>query len=143
MNSITIFWLALAVILGIVEAVTPSLICIWPAIGALITWLLSYLGAPLWLQIVSFIAISLLLVLITRPLAKKFVTKKIVATNADRVIGTEGIVVHSIDPIENSGQVKTMGQIWSAKSSDNSVIQVGTHVTVIALEGVKVIVKQK
>lgn len=142
MNSLVIFWISLTIILLVIEAMTPTLICIWPAIGALLAWVLALADAPLWLQIVVFIVASVILIILTRPLAKKFVSKKIIATNADRIIGAEGVVIQAIDPIENAGQIKAMGQIWSAKSADNEIIQSGTHVTITSLEGVKAVVKQ-
>lgn len=142
MNSLVIFWISLTIILLVIEAMTPTLICIWPAIGALLAWVLALTDAPLWLQIVVFIVASVILIILTRPLAKKFVSKKIIATNADRIIGAEGVVIQTIDPIENAGQIKAMGQIWSAKSADNEIIQSGTHVTITSLEGVKAVVKQ-
>ncbi len=142
MNSLVIFWISLTIILSVIEAMTPTLICIWPAIGALLAWILALVDAPPWLQIVVFIVSSVILIILTRPLVKKFVSKKIIATNADRIIGAEGVVIQTIDPIENTGQIKAMGQVWSAKSTDNEIIQNGTHVTITSLEGVKAVVKQ-
>jgi len=140
MSNSAIFWLVLTIVLGIVEAATPTLVCIWPAASALITCVLASLGAPLWLQIVVFVAITVVLLILTKPLVKKYVAKKTVATNADRIIGSEGIVIHEIDPIDNMGQVKVMGQVWSAKAENNEILPIGTHVTIKKLEGVKVVV---
>ncbi len=143
MSGTTIFWLLLTVVLIIIEAATPMLVCIWSAIGALAACVIAALGTPLWLQIVIFVAISVVLIILTRPLAKKYVTKKAIATNADRVIGAEGIVIQKIDSIENSGQIKVLGQVWSAKSENGEIVETGAHVTITALEGVKAIVKTK
>ena len=142
MNSLVIFWISLTIILSVIEAMTPALICIWPAFGALIAWVLALADAPPWLQVVVFIAASVVLIILTRPLAKRFVSKKIIATNADRIIGAEGVVIQTIDHIENTGQIKAMGQVWSAKSADNEIIQNGARITITSLEGVKAIVKQ-
>ncbi len=60
-------------------------------------------------------------------------------TNADRVLDQEGIVIKSIDPLEGVGQVKVMGQIWSAKA-DQSIPE-GTKVKVLRMEGVKIVVE--
>lgn len=143
MNETAIFWLVLTVLLGIIEISTPTLVCIWPAIGGLLTFGCAMFGVNIWIQIAVFVITTVILIILTRPLAKKYVTNKVTATNADRIIGTEGVVIQNIDPIENSGQVKVMGQIWSAKSENGTPIQSGVRVAVTALEGVKVVVKAK
>ncbi len=143
MSIPAIFWFGLTILLSIIEAATPTLICIWPAIGALITGILAVLGFSIWVQIAAFVILTVVLVILTKPLVKKYVSKKIVATNADRIIGAEGIVIQEIDPIENTGQVKVMGQIWSAKVADNKSIQPDEHVIIKSLDGVKVVVESK
>lgn len=143
MNNQALFWLFLAVVLGIIEAGTVNLVTLWPALAALVTALFAAAGVGTTVQSVIFIVISAVLLALTRPLAKKIMTKKTVATNADRIIGAEGVVIKRIDPVENTGQVKVMGQVWSAKSTDGRVFEEGAVVTVTALEGVKVIVEEK
>ena len=142
MNNQALFWIVLAVTLGIIEACTVNLVTIWPAISALFVAILASIGVGQTAQSVIFIVISAILLALTRPLVKRISSKKFVATNADRIIGAEGIVIKRIDPIENSGQVKVMGQVWSAKTNDGTVIEENEFVTVSALEGVKVIVKK-
>ena len=95
-----------------------------------------------WLAII-FVILSAVLLICTRPLVKKFVNRKTIATNADRIIGADGIVTNRIDPINNSGQVKIYGQIWSAKSRFGIPIEENTLVIVTALEGVKAVVEEK
>lgn len=142
MNISAFFWLATAIVLGIIEASTANLITIWFAISALITAVFAAFGignAPL---LVIFVVVSAVLAISTRPLTKRFLSKKAVATNADRIISANGTVIEDIDPIENSGKVKVMGQIWSAKSIDGKPLSSGTAVQVKALEGVRVVVEK-
>ncbi|MBQ9757429.1 MAG: NfeD family protein [Clostridia bacterium] len=143
MTQLTIFWILAAVVLGIIEASTVNLITLWFAVSALVTAVFAALGAGVGAQITIFVVLSAVLVLLTRPLAKKFVSKKTVATNADRVILKEGIVTQKIDTIENSGQVKVMGQVWSAKTRNGETLEEETPVVVEALEGVRVVVSAK
>ncbi len=143
MTEISLFWLSLAVILGVVEAVTPSLVTVWFAAGALVSAIAAAFGGGIVLQITLFVLVSAVLLATTRPLSKKFVNAKIVATNADRLIGKEGIVLLDIDSIENCGQVRVMGQVWSAKASDGERIERNSRVTVVALEGVRLVVVPK
>ncbi len=143
MTPQTVFWLSLAIVLGLIEASTSNLITLWPAISAVFTAIFAALGLDnMWLSVI-FVSVSAILLICTRPLVKRFVTKKAVATNADRIIGADGIVICRIDPVENTGQVKILGQIWSAKARTNSIIEENAKVTVVALEGVKAVVEAK
>lgn len=143
MNEWTALWLIAAVALGIIEASTVNLITIWFAISAFVASIFAAIGMGISVQIAVFVVISVILVAVTRPLAKRFVTKKAVATNADRIISAEGVVIRRIDTVENRGQVKVMGQVWSAKSKNGETLEEGTPVVVEALEGVKVVVSAK
>ena len=86
MNEWTALWLIAAVALGIIEASTVNLITIWFAISAFVASIFAAIGMGISVQIAVFVVISVILVAVTRPLAKRFVTKKAVATNADRII---------------------------------------------------------
>ncbi len=140
MNTLTVVWLIVAVVLGVVEASTVNLITLWFAVSALVAALIAAFGAGVGVQITVFIVVSAILVVATRPLAKRFLNRKIVATNADRIISAQGVVVEEINSVKGIGQVKVMGQVWSAKSANGDNIADGTDVKVVALEGVKVVV---
>jgi len=142
MNGNSIFWLALAVVLGVIEASTANLITVWFAVSALVVAILAALGVSGIALPIIFVVLSATLVVATRPLTKKFLSKKTVATNADRIISATGTVIVDIDPVENAGQVKVMGQIWSAKTADGAPLEAGTAVRVVALEGVRVVVER-
>ena len=142
MNGNTIFWLALAVVLGVIEASTANLITVWFAASALVVAILAALGISGSALSVIFVVLAAVLVVATRPLTKRFLNKKAVATNADRIISATGTVIVDIDPVENAGQVKVMGQIWSAKTADGTPLETGTTVRVVALEGVRVVVEK-
>ena len=98
------------------------------------------MGGPIWLQILLFLAVSLVALAFTRPLAKKFLDRRREYTNADRVVGAVGIVIQDIDNVLAAGRVTVMGNSWSALSADGSKIDAGTRVHVEKIEGVKLIV---
>lgn len=137
MNGLVIFWIAVAVILGIIESLTLSLTCIWGAVAAIFCAVISSFGIPVHFSVYAFILITALLLMATRPVVRKFLTKENTPTNADRIIGAEGVVVKKIT-VDNAGEVKVMGQYWSAISSGNSEISEGTRVLVRSIDGVKV-----
>ena len=135
-------WLIIAVVLGVIEASTSTLVTIWFALAALIVAGIAIFVENIWVLFAIFIIISAVLVVITRPLTKRFLNKRTVATNADRIILAKGIVTEQIDPIQNTGQVRVLGQIWSAKAVDGEPIEVDAIVMIKALEGVKVVVER-
>ncbi len=143
MNIMVIMWLALAAVLAIIEAFTVSLVTIWFALGAIGATLAAAFGASEVLQIVVFVVLSTLLLIATRPLARKLLKGKGEATNADRLIGAEGKVIEEIDPVENSGQVKVGGKIWSATTANGERIEVGEFVVVESISGVKAVVHKR
>lgn len=138
--SMTIIWSALTVLFLVVEAATVGLASIWFAIGALCALIAAALGAPVWLQIIWFIVISAATLILTRPLAKKYINGKRQATNADRVIGTVCRVTEKIDNIAETGAAAADGKIWTARSADGSVIDTGALVTIKDISGVKLMV---
>lgn len=138
-----IVWLAILIIMVVIEIVTLGLTTIWFAGGALVAFISSLLGAGLPIQIVLFILVSLLLLLGTRPLAVKYFNKDRVKTNAESLIGTVGIVMQEIDNLHAQGMVQVNGQEWTARSTDDTVIEKGKEVLIEEIRGVKLIVKEK
>ena len=83
---------------------------------------------------------KLLCLLAVRPMARKYITPRRQATNADRVIGAEGMVLEDINNLKARGQVKVQGNIWTARTEDDRPIPKDTTVRVLRIEGVKLIV---
>ena len=144
MKEMTLFWLISMIVLFVVEAATVNLMTLWFAFGALAALITSLLGGELWLQIVMFIAVTVITLIPTRKLAKKYFSKSHhQATNSDIVIGKDCIVVEEIDNLISTGAVKCLGKEWTARSEDGRKIATGETVTAVAIEGVKLIVRQK
>ena len=144
MNDMFWFWLTVAVIMAVIEGITPALVTIWFMFGALAAMVLSIFVQSFAVQFAVFAGVSAVLLIFTRPLVKKLFRKtKTVYTNADRIIGQEGVVTEEISNLENKGQITVLGQVWSAKSQDGSIIPSDKTVTVCSIHGVKAIVKIK
>ena len=140
--NMTAVWLAAMIVLLLVEAAVPGLVSIWFALGALAAMISSMLHAQLWLQAVWFCVVSLVSLWLTRPLAKKYVNARTPPTNADMVIGKECIVTEEIDNALGTGAVSVGGKIWTARLEDPEIrVEKGTKMTVLRIEGVKLIVK--
>jgi len=136
-------WLVLLVVFAIVEAVTVGLASVWFAAGALVALLATFFTDNIWIQIFLFVAVSAAALAALRPLAKKYVTPKQVATNADRVIGREAVVTEDIDNLKATGAVKIFGVLWSARGAEDTPIPAGSTVIVKEIDGVKLIVSKK
>ncbi len=142
--NVTIVWLVLLVILIVIELITMGLTTIWFAGGALAAALVSIPGTPVVLQVIVFLIVSLVLLFFTRPVAVKYFNKDRVRTNIESMIGRQAIVVSEINNVEGIGQVNTGGMEWSARSSyHNIVLPVGAVVTVLGVDGVKLIVEER
>lgn len=135
-------WLALLVLFIITEVATVQLTTIWFAGGALIAMLLSAFGVKsIVIQVIAFLAVSIILLLATRPLVKKYINKKSQPTNADRCIGEKAVVTEEINNLLGKGTAKINGVEWTARSENDENIELGTTVTVVKIDGVKLIVK--
>lgn len=141
MDTMTIIWLAVAIVMAIVEATTTQLVSIWFSIGAVAACVASMITDSVVIQVIVFVAVSAVALVVTRPIAKRLREKKAEPTNADRYIGREGVVITSIDNTEAKGQVRVGSSVWTARSEDGSPIPEGAKVTVAAIEGVKLIVR--
>ena len=136
----SLFWLAAALVLLALEAVSVGLTSIWFALGALAALIASFFTGSVWVQCGLFLAVSLVSLLALRPVLRRFVTPRRQATNADRVIGREGIVTLAVDNLKAEGQVQVDGAVWSARSASGAPIPAQTAVRVERIEGVKLIV---
>ena len=143
LNAVYTWLLLTAVLLGI-EALTAGLTTIWFAGGAAAALICTFLGGPVWLQTGVFAAVSLVLLLLTRPLALKYMKKGSGQTSLDRMIGQEVLVTEQIDNIRGTGEVQVDGQFWMARSVDNDqIIEKGEIAMIRSIQGVKLIVGKK
>jgi len=134
-------WTVLIIVFTVVEAATLGLTSIWFAVGALASLIASVMGFNIMTQVIVFIIVALVLLVYTRPIAKKVLKIGHNKTNADALIGKTGFVTKIIQPHE-TGLVKVSGQIWTAKCVDNDIINIDENVEILAIEGVKLIVKR-
>ena len=136
-------WLGLMLLFLFLEAVTAPLTCIWCSAGALAALIAVALGAPLWGQILVFLLVSAAVLLLIRPLLRRYVDTKKTPTNVGRLLGQTALVTETIDNLAAAGAVFADGKTWTARSADGSVIDAGTRITIQSIEGVKLIVKKE
>ncbi len=129
-------WLIVFIILLVIEIISVSLISIWFCVGALAAMICSVLGFDLYVQLGVFAAVSLICVILTRPLAGRLHKKDIKPTNVNAFVGRRVLVYSAINNIENIGEIKINDIIWKAKSSDGSIIEKGKLVVIDEIKGV-------
>lgn len=135
-----IIWTIILIISLAVEALTLNLVTIWIALGALVALISSIFVSSVMIQTVIFIITTLLTLIFTRSFIKDILKVKSVKTNLDSVVGQIGIVTSDISE-DKRGKVKIAGKIWTAIS--DSPISVGERVEILAIEGVKLVVKRR
>lgn len=136
------FWLILFIIFLVFEIATLGLTTIWFAGGAFISFWLSIAGLGFIPQLVVFFLVSTVLLVTTRPLATKYLNKNTTRTNVEELIGKNVKVSEIIDNINETGHVMINGVEWLARAQhDGMVIQEGTLVRIMEINGVKAIVQ--
>ena len=138
-----LLWLIIAIVLFVIEAAVPGLVCIWFGVAAVVSMIVSFFVESFAVQMIVFIIASGLLLLSTRGLVKKFMKAGEEKTNADRFIGQDAIVIETIDNLKNTGRVSIYGFEWKASALDGESIAEGSVVTIRAIKGVTARVVQK
>lgn len=135
-----ILWLAVFLILIVIETFTLGLTTIWVAFASLPVALASALGAPIWLQVALLIVISILLFAFMRPIVLQHFNNRRTQINAGLVIGRHAVVTKTINNLYGTGEIKVDGMPWTARAaSDSAVICKGSAVEIVEVRGVKAI----
>lgn len=135
-----VFWAIVIILSLIVEFQTTELVSIWFGVGAIPSLICAFFEVSFAIQFVVFAVVSGLLVLVTRPLVKKFNQKSTIPTNADRLIDMTGVVISEI-PADGKGKVSINYQEWSAISNSHICIKVGDEIVVKEIAGNKLVVE--
>ena len=136
-------WLILGGIFLVIELITLGLTTIWFACGSVVAFFLNIAGLGVVWQVLAFIVVSVVMLLMLRAYAVQKFNMKVQPTNIDSLIGKQGIVVEDIHNLEETGAVKLDGKIWTARTEKaDETLKTGEVVSVLRIEGVKLIVKK-
>ena len=134
-------WLIIAGLFFVGEIATVGFLIFWFGIGALIAMIVSFFTSNIIIQTTIFVISSTILIFATKTFVKKFADVKKTNTNVYSIIGKKALVIKTIDPIHSVGQIKINGEVWTAESENNQVIDEGSEVEILEIKGVKAIVK--
>lgn len=135
-------WLAVFVLAIILEAVTQDFLSIWFSVGALVAMIICT-WVPFWVELIIFSVVSLVALLLTRPLAKKLTARSVRYTNVDEFVGKRVKAEMEITKFD-AGEVKVNGVVYTAilMEDENDTIPVDSIVEIVALKGNKIVVKK-
>ena len=136
-----VWWIVAAGVLAVAEVLTGgTLVLLMLAGGAAAGGLTAALGAPPALSVGVFALVSVALLGLVRPIARRHMrVHREARTNVAALVGAEALVLESVDG--QDGRIKLAGEIWSARAYDGqSVFEPGTRVQVLQIEGATALV---
>ena len=136
-----VIWSLVLIATIVIEFETADMVTIWFSVGAIGALIAAALDQNVVVQIGIFIAVSLVLIVLTRPMTKRFMDKTVIKTNVDRFVGMIGTITVEV-PIGGRGEVLVDNSKWIAFSSSEEIIPVGTKVVVQDIVGIKLLVSK-
>jgi membrane protein implicated in regulation of membrane protease activity len=139
--SAAVIWLIVAIGLAGTEALTGDMFLLMLGGGALAaagsSWLLD---APIWVDGVVFLAVSVLLLALVRPPLRRHLTPpKSLLTGIEALEGKAAVVLDHV--ARDHGQVKLDGQVWTARPlNEGDEFEPGEQVTVMRIDGATAVV---
>ena len=136
-------WIAVIVLAFVLELLTDQLISIWFVPGAIIATILDFCEVDVLWQVLVVLVIAALGIVFAKTFLSKKLNSSVVKTNIDAIIGERCVVTEKIDNYVGCGLVKVKGQVWSARGvGDDDIFEVGDRLTVVAIEGVKLVCRK-
>lgn len=137
-----IFWGIIFVVGLVAEIVTLQLVTIWFAVGAAGAFIAAMAGLGFAGQLAVFVLVSVILLLVTRPLLAKLRVQHTTRTNADRNIGETAVILEEVNPAQGTGRARSNGVDWIAISETGEILPAETIVLIVRIEGAKLIVRK-
>jgi membrane protein implicated in regulation of membrane protease activity len=137
---IALSWLIFALALAVAEALTGDMFLLMLGGGAVAAsataWLTDW---PILADGAVFLIVSVLLVVVVRPVVRRHMTPKAVRTGIQALEGKKAVVLNRVGG--DQGRIKLDGQVWSARSMDEGeVYEPGDSVTVLRIDGATAVV---
>ena len=141
--SPALIWMIAALAAVGIEVFTTDLTFALIGVGAATAGLSAVLGAPLWLQAVIGVVVSVAGIAFVRPVALRHLRRATpqTRTGVDRLPGATGKAVS--DLTVDDGRITLRGEIWSARLDPdvtNVPVPIGTPVVVTRIDGATALV---
>lgn len=142
MEYYALFWLILMVVFVVIEIMTMGLYTIWFAGGALVAFFVAMLGFNAWIQLWALVIVTIILLFFTRPIVQKKFSGNRLKTELDTLVGKSIVISERVDNKARTGKANLNGVDWTVRAKDDArIIEVDSTVTVVSVEGVKLIVE--
>lgn len=144
MEWLIFLWLGVIIASIVIESISYDFVSIWFGVGGIVSMILAIIDSTTKLtinwavQLGVFVGVSLILVIIARPIMKKYLKRNDTKTNIDTIVGKHGVVLDAIS-VDGRGTVKVDGVIWTAVANEDIISD--EKIEVLAVEGNKLIVK--
>jgi membrane protein implicated in regulation of membrane protease activity len=137
-------WAIVACAFAVGELLTGGFFLAPFALGGLVAAIVAAVGAGSGASVVVFALVSLLSLLVLRPLAVASMQRvPALRTGSAALVGKQAIVLERIANHEGVGCVKIDGEIWTARSlDDDTVIEAGRRVDVVGIRGATALVTE-
>lgn len=135
------FWIGVAILAFVCGILAPFAAALGAVAAAIVAMIMAFFDVHIAVQVLLFLLLTFVFIFVWRCFVRR--GSKTHATGIDAVIGEKALVVEKIENIAGAGQVNVHGQCWSARTvEDADVYELGEHVTVVAVEGVRLICKK-
>ena len=134
-------WIAAGGLLAAIEVFVPGIFILPFIAGAVAAGVLAYAGAGAAVQWTVFAVVSGALLPVCLVITKKITKNRPPLNDANRMIGMRGRVTIAVDNRKNAGHVRLGGELWRAESESGAEIHTGSVVEVVAVEGIRVVVR--
>lgn len=133
-------WVVVLIVTVLLEFESPQLITIWFAVGSIVALILAAFKVHYLIQIGAFVSVSVVLLIATRPLSKRFMAREIIKTNADSLVGQQGTIMKEVS-LDQRGEVKVNTRLWVCFVTKDIHISEGAKVVILDIEGNKLLVE--
>ena len=136
-------WLAVVLLAIFIEIETSNMVSIWFAASGIITMILASFNINIYIQIIVFSVLSVVLFVLSRPIAKKINSFKTENSTVESLVGEEVVVIKAINKGE-IGEIKAKYERYSAIApNETNDIPVNSLCIIKEIRGNKVIVEVK
>ncbi len=140
-NNLPWVWVAVTIICIVIESLTLSLTTIWFGISSFVLVFLAFTPIPFGAQLFIFVVLALVLLIFTRPVVKRKLNQKKIATNYERIIGQIALVTKKITALDK-GSIKINGMEWTAAVKEDITLEEGSKCVIEEIAGVTAYVKR-
>ena len=137
----SMFWAIVAGVFLILELIIPGLVTVWFGLAGIVMIFLAPFIKDMNVEFYVFAALSFIFLLITRPIAKKYLYKngKDEVSFGNRTIGRETKIAKILD--EGVYEVILDDKMWRGVSADN--LEINDRVTITGITGNKLELEKK